>query len=1116
MVSRQHTIKTYGRETGGGDHQKHDRAMKYIFSVSILLASFFVQQIAAQEVVYQEDFNSCSLPADWEVQLTGHPDARWWVGWPLNNNDDGTTIDSTCMLIFDDDLTGNNTPPWTLELRTPSIDATAFPELQLEIDVHFRDYQNTASLEVYVFDGTTYQLLRRYKGGASQTGTQFSQYRTLRADLSFYNNPSLHLMFRYDDGAAFAWWAGIDNIRITGSGSGVNLLLETFNSCGLPAGWTTEFSGEHDWQFGYAATTDSPTNSLNGSCMAYFDDDIIGSDAPYSGVRLISPEIDGTAGAQMILDFDVTLRRYTAAEHLAIGVIDVETGQRRTVAQYFSDLGGPSFGNFVHESVDLSNFRSRRMRIYFYYDDGNAWGWWVGLDNVRLNASQETNELCEKAVELTIDADCQQGDLSGALFDGPLPACAESRPAGSNWFFIQPASSGWLSVNDNASFNDLINVYTGDCDNLAALACLARDEHGFGGEKGFVYVEAGTTYLLRVSGENSRFGRSSGSYCLGATIVAEPPPPNAHERCTQAIPLSVDGDCQQADNWLSTSLLPYPSRNTLARADVWYSFTTTDNQAIEIITDANFADVITLYTGDCAQLQEVAMSELGDRLLLSQPQSQTTYFVRVSGAFATVEGQLCARVRRYAQQPPVNDQCAQALPVTVNGPCTTANNFSADFDGPAISCLAGLSGSIWFSFVAPPSGSVRLLPDTDFPYVLSVYTGSCGPGPSPSSGLQEIYCSGNQPVCEGYLSLNSLSPGQTYLLRLSTAVAPSGIDQRGNVCFSVQDAQTAPAWEPLSLEVTVNCFSDGQATLSASAEGGAGLYTFYGYDPAQLYPPGSSYRIVVSDAQGCEREASAVIECSLNPDCSLNPALVSQSPACHDSADGAASLTGLSGNPETYSYQWSTGSEEAAVTGLSPGIYQVTVTDEQGCSVVLPFSLSAPTIINIGEVQTLPDTDAQSTGAIAVTVGGGTPPYVFSWYREGQLQTRTDEAVATGLPAGNYVLVVTDANGCERSSGTIVVEMLTATQEISVARGLSVSPNPSQGMLQLSWSLPAGDKADLFLVAADGRRWRLATALPAVAANYPVDLTDWPAGGYWIVVGDRAHNLRAAVIIYKP
>jgi hypothetical protein len=294
------------------------------------------------------------------------------------------------------------------------------------------------------------------------------------------------------------------------------------------------------------------------------------------------------------------------------------------------------------------------------------------------------------------------------------------------------------------------------------------------------------------------------------------------------------------------------------------------------------------------------------------------------------------------------------------------------------------------------------------------------------------------------------------------------------------------------------------------------LYTFYGYDPAQLYPAGSSYRIVVSDAQGCEREASADIGCSQNPDCSLNPALVSQQPACHNSTDGTASLTGLSGNPETYTYQWSTGSEEAAVTGLSPGIYQVTVTDEQGCSVVLPFSLSAPAAISIGEAQTLPDTDAQSTGAIAVTVGGGTPPYIFSWYREGQLQVRTDEAVATGLPAGNYVLVVTDANGCEQSSATIVVEMLTSTQEITVAQGLRIMPNPSQGMTQLSWSLPSVDRVELYLVAADGRRWRLATSVPATAENYPVDLTDWPAGGYWIVVGDHTSNLRAAIVIYKP
>ncbi|MCS7084668.1 MAG: SprB repeat-containing protein, partial [Bacteroidia bacterium] len=51
-----------------------------------------------------------------------------------------------------------------------------------------------------------------------------------------------------------------------------------------------------------------------------------------------------------------------------------------------------------------------------------------------------------------------------------------------------------------------------------------------------------------------------------------------------------------------------------------------------------------------------------------------------------------------------------------------------------------------------------------------------------------------------------------------------------------------------------------------------------------------------------------------------------------------------------------------------------------------------------------------NTGSIAVTVNGGTPPYQYVWTGPNGFSSG-DEDIAE-LFAGNYDLVVTDANGC--------------------------------------------------------------------------------------------------------
>jgi gliding motility-associated-like protein len=132
-----------------------------------------------------------------------------------------------------------------------------------------------------------------------------------------------------------------------------------------------------------------------------------------------------------------------------------------------------------------------------------------------------------------------------------------------------------------------------------------------------------------------------------------------------------------------------------------------------------------------------------------------------------------------------------------------------------------------------------------------------------------------------------------------------------------------------------------------------------------------------------------------------------------------------------YSYLWAGGETVATLENLDEGSYAVTVTDGNGCVVSGDTSFLQPPPLFI-EIDTVIDVICfgESTGIIDVAGSGGTPP--FEYTIDGMsFQT---EDVFTGLPAGDYEIMVIDSRGCvETVSATI-----TQPQELIVNAGLDV------------------------------------------------------------------------------
>ncbi|PLX13952.1 MAG: hypothetical protein C0594_00620, partial [Marinilabiliales bacterium] len=119
-----------------------------------------------------------------------------------------------------------------------------------------------------------------------------------------------------------------------------------------------------------------------------------------------------------------------------------------------------------------------------------------------------------------------------------------------------------------------------------------------------------------------------------------------------------------------------------------------------------------------------------------------------------------------------------------------------------------------------------------------------------------------------------------------------------------------------------------------------------------------------------------------------------------------------------------------------------------------------------------------ASGEIDLTVGGGTPGYVYNWSN-----SSTDEDLS-GLAAGSYDVTITDANSCTKVSSTSVAEAATISTSISDSSDPDCNGG-SDGYLQVS--VTGGTPSYLYNWSSGGTS---ASVSGLSAGSYSVTVTD--------------------------
>ncbi len=291
-----------------------------------------------------------------------------------------------------------------------------------------------------------------------------------------------------------------------------------------------------------------------------------------------------------------------------------------------------------------------------------------------------------------------------------------------------------------------------------------------------------------------------------------------------------------------------------------------------------------------------------------------------------------------------------------------------------------------------------------------------------------------------------------------------------------------------------NCsMSDG--AISLSVIGGDGSFSYFwagGETTSDLTGiPSGLYYVTVEDGALCAAEAEITVNDIGGATISVNVI----NAGCFGESTGEASLT-ITGGTEPFTYNWSTGSTDATVTGLAAGSYSVTVTDDAGCEAFESFDVTEPEQL----VLTMSSTDEDPVGALngtaTVTISGGTPAFIIQWSNGENTET------IGGLATGWYYVTVIDSYSCTLTD-SVLVDFGISVAETETGSGYRIYPNPTNGLLKVElYSMNVNTIEVMDVV---GKR---VLVLEEVNVITEIDLSKFDGGVYFINLysGDRKYT----------
>ncbi len=256
-------------------------------------------------------------------------------------------------------------------------------------------------------------------------------------------------------------------------------------------------------------------------------------------------------------------------------------------------------------------------------------------------------------------------------------------------------------------------------------------------------------------------------------------------------------------------------------------------------------------------------------------------------------------------------------------------------------------------------------------------------------------------------------------------------------CTDTFKTRTVEIGEPAQLvinsevESEPKCYGDSTGTITVNANGGTGQITYSSDNGTTFFvnnilsglSAGPTYNIVVKDAHGCittggmhilgqpaELVIDSVVGVNVND--------------CYGGSNGEITIYAHGGTPGLiYSDDGEVSYQASNIfSGLSAGNYQTVVKDANGCKKAGDLvHITQPDILQVSYQSKLDihGCHGDLIGEIHIDYLGGTDPVEYSI--DGGTTYFSNNGDFTGLAAGNYNIVIRDANNCTATGDPVTI-----------------------------------------------------------------------------------------------
>lgn len=191
------------------------------------------------------------------------------------------------------------------------------------------------------------------------------------------------------------------------------VISEYFNDCEMPFGWnatssnSSVFSENFEWKFNdgnrtilnYGAANNASTHkTINGTCAAYFDDDIFMNSTYTGSITLESRAYDLTNMSDVSFEVDYNFHNFSEGKMTSNSSefsIDIFNGTNWVNVMFDDDDSCPWFNVWANTctttfALDVTAYASSQFKVRFNYTDGNSGDWtgMVMLDNFKVIGTQ--------------------------------------------------------------------------------------------------------------------------------------------------------------------------------------------------------------------------------------------------------------------------------------------------------------------------------------------------------------------------------------------------------------------------------------------------------------------------------------------------------------------------------------------------------------------------------------------------------------------------------------------------------------------------------------------------------------------------------------------------------